>query len=365
MRVISLLPSATELLAFIGADDLLVGRSHECDTPAHIRRSGCPTNTPPQPIGTIPALTRQKIPPLGPTTSPADIDAQVRHFLRPADPATSPPLDQPDPPSLYELDLEALANLRPDLILTQDLCHVCSIDLATVRRFAATLSPAPRIVSLNPTTIESVFDDILTVGRAVNREHDATLALLSLRDRFFRLADLVTPFIDGPSVAFLEWTDPLFTAGHWTPQLIERAGAQHPLNPTKPINPEADGAAAGHQGAFRIASPSFTITPQQLIDSQPDRLIICPCGLNLTQTHQLTQQLAQKPWWNKLPAVINNKPDNPTVALVDGNLMFNRPGPALIDAYAWLVAWINNIQLPPELAESTTAPNGFPWRPWP
>lgn len=375
MRVISLLPSATEILAFIGADDLLVGRSHECDTPTHIRRPECATNNrnSPQPIGTIPALTRQKIPNLGPQTTAADIDAQVRQFLRPnptqptptSSPATSTTSSSSSTqPSLYELDLQTIADLRPDLIITQDLCDVCSIDLKTVQQFASTLSPKPQIVSLNPTTIEAVFDDILTVGRAVQREHQATAALLTLRDRFFRLSELVTPFTDGPSVAFLEWTDPLFTAGHWTPQLIERAGAQHPLNPTRPINPQTDGAAAGHHGAFRAAQHSFTISPQQLIDSRPDRLIVCPCGLDLNNTHQLTQQLAKQSWWNQLPAVRNNTQDNPTIALVDGNKMFNRPGPALVDAYAWLVSWINNIKLPQDLAQPTTSPDPFPWRPF-
>src|SRR5262249_52332745 len=151
--------------------------------------------------------------------------------------------------SLYTLDVGVLEALRPDVILTQDLCQVCSIDLGTVRRAAERMSPRPAIVSLNPATIEGVLDDHLAVGRAVGLERQAEEVVVGLRGRMYAAMDHVNPYTDGPRVAFLEWPDPIFVGGHWTPQLIERAGGQHPLNPTRPVESATGaGAAAGPIG---------------------------------------------------------------------------------------------------------------------
>lgn len=332
-RIISLLPSATELLCAIGGGHLLVGRSHECDWPPSITH--------------LPSLTSQVIPISHETSlSPAQIDALVREHLAPttSDPSATAPTAQ----SLYRIDGAAIAALRPDIIITQDLCGVCSIDLATVRALAAGLAPSPTIISLNPTTVEDMLDDALRLGEAVGLADEARRAVVALRDRLFRAGEHVNPFDDGPSLAFLEWTDPLFTAGHWTVQLIERAGARHPLNPTIIAAPHA-GAAAGPQHGERKAPHSFAITTQQLVASLPQALVICPCGLNLEATHAAAASLACQPWWQDLPAVRSNR-----VAIVDGNQMFNRPGPRLVDAFEWLVAWLHNLPTPP----------GFPWRPF-
>ncbi len=317
VRVVSLLPSATEALCAIGGGHLLVGRSHECDYPAST-------------LSHLPVLTAQRIPHDAP---PAEIDALVSAAL-----ATSQ--------SLYTVDEDLLRSLRPDVILTQDLCEVCSIDLAAVRRIASTLPGPPQIVSLNPTTVEGTLDDLLTVARATGLQDRAMPEIVRLRERLYRTSDFVNPFDDGPVVAFLEWTDPLFCGGHWTPQLIERAGARHPLNPTVP-KPTA-GAAAGPQMAERIAGKSIRIPEAALVAIRPEHLIICPCGLDLARTRECARALAMKPWWNDLPAVRNGR-----VALVDGNQMFNRPGPRLVDAYEWLVGWLQDR---PELI-----PPGFPW----
>lgn len=280
----------------------------------------------------VPVLTGQATP----AGDPAEIDRAVREQL-----ATGT--------SLYHLDTEALAALRPDVILTQDLCSVCSIDLQTVERLARGMRPAPRIVSLNPTTVEGVLEDHLTVGRAVGLEARATAAVVALRERLYRAADYVNPFVDGPTVAFLEWTDPLFIGGHWTPQLIERAGALHPLNPT--VADETAGAAAGPQQAYRRAGKSVRIPPEILVASRPEALIICPCGIPLPAVHGMAAALARQEWWGDLPAVRAGR-----VALVDGNQMFNRPGPRLVAAFEWLVGWINDR---PELI-----PPDFPWEKW-
>ena len=312
-RVVSLLPSATETLCAIGGRHLLVGRSHECDYPPG--------------LDSLPILTAAKIPP----GTPAEIDAAVRAALT-KNSTASPQTDN----SLYTLDEPLLAKLRPDVILTQDLCQVCSIDLRTVERIAASISPRPAVVSLNPHSFEGVLDDLLTVGRAVGLEQGARHALVALRERFFRASDYVPHFAGETAVAFLEWTDPLFVGGHWTPQLIERAGAHHPLNPTVP-SPVA-GAAAGPVGAsMATAGKSVRVPDEVFAASRPDAIIICPCGIPLSGVRQAAAELALKPWWKDLPAVKRRR-----VALVDGNQYFNRPGPRLVDAFCFLVAWLHD-----------------------
>lgn len=319
MRVVSLLPSATELLFFAGAGPALVGRSHECDFPPGIEH--------------LPVLTAARTRPDDP---PAEIDRAVRAQLSGGQ-------------SLYTLDADLLRRLRPDLILTQDLCDVCSIDLGTVRRIAADLDPVPAILSLNPSSFEDVLDDALRIGEAVGRSREAGAAVVALRERFCRAADHVNAFVDGPIAAFLEWTDPLFIAGHWTPQLIERAGARHPLNPTVPADGSA--AAAGPQAASRRAGKSIRIPPEALVAVRPEVLIVGPCGVSLPAAGEMVASLARESWWPNLPAVQRGR-----VAMVDGNQMFSRPGPRLVDAFEWLVGYLNDV---PRLM-----PAGFPWRPW-
>jgi iron complex transport system substrate-binding protein len=302
-RVVSLLPSATEILCEIGAADLLVGRSHECDWP-------------PQ-VADRPVLTAARTH----GDDPAEIDRQVRESLSQGQ-------------SLYTLDAEALAALRPEVILTQDLCEVCSIDLATVERIAASMSPRPRVVNLNPASLEAVFDDLLMVGEAVGRGGAAAEALVRLREAYWTAVDFVNPYEPGPEVAFLEWVEPLFCGGHWTPQLIESAGGRHSLNPPK--------------------AKSRRIPPEELLAAAPRRLIVCPCGLPLPAIEPQVASLQATPWWPLLEAGL----DGPNAAvMIDGNAMFNRPGPRLVEAFRFLVGWLQDR---PELV-----PPAFPWRPLP
>lgn len=318
MRVVSLLPSATEALCHVGGASALVARSHECDFPRSILDR--------------PVLTAPKTHP----SDPAAIDREVSAALAAGR-------------SLYSLDADRLRTLGPEVILTQDLCAVCSIDLHTVRQVASSIAPTPRVVSLNPQTFEDVLDDLLTVGEAVGLGAEARHAVVRLRERFFRAADHVNAFAHHPDLVFLEWADPLFVGGHWTPQLVERAGFAHPLNPTRPM-PGA-GAGAGGQMAHRTAGPSRRIEPDELIRAAPQAIIVCPCGIKLQDVRAHMHTLERQPWWPELPAVRAGR-----VALVDGNEMFNRPGPRLVDAYEWLVGWLNDR---PELI-----PPGFPWEPW-
>jgi iron complex transport system substrate-binding protein len=318
MRVVSLLPSATESLVAIGGESFLVGRSHECDFPVSIIDR--------------PALTAQKRQ-APDASSPAEIDRQVRESLAAGQ-------------SLYDLDIKKLAELSPDVILTQDLCEVCSVDLAAVRRAAAQLPRVPEIVSLNPQTVEDVLEDLIRIGQAVGLEASAAEAAGRLRERMYQAIEHVNPFTDGPSVAFLEWTDPIFIGGHWTPQLIERAGGIHPLNPTTPV--EGSGAAVGMQLAYRKAGKSIRVPSEIVAASRPDAVIICPCGVGLTETRRMAEALSQEPWWKSLPAVKAGR-----VALVDGNQYFNRPGPRLVEALEFLVGWVNNVP--------GMIPEGFAW----
>ncbi|MFK7960458.1 MAG: ABC transporter substrate-binding protein [Phycisphaerales bacterium] len=314
-RVVSLLPSATEALCAIGAGDLLVGRSHECDFPGGLEH--------------LPVLTGQRTH----ATTSAAIDAEVRAVRDAAEAEIAAEADAdagegPSPAaSLYTLDVEQLRSLQPDVILTQDLCDVCSIDLRTVRGVAATLDPSPEIVSLNPASLEDVLDDLLTVGAAVDRAAEAHTAMVRLRESWWSAIDYVNPYVDGPEVAFLEWLDPIFVGGHWTPQLITLAGASHSLN------------AAGGK--------SITVTPDALVASAPQRLILCPCGWSIAETRRDLAAVTGTDWWNELPAVREQ-----AVVIVDGNQMFNRPGPRLVDALRWLVGWLND--------RPDVVPDGFP-----
>ena len=307
MRVVSLLPSATELLFAAGGGDLLVGRSHECDWP-------------PQAMS-APVLTSARI---AHTAGQSDetathidsaaIDAAVRASVAAGE-------------SLYTLDEDLLRTLDPDVILTQDLCDVCSIDLRSVERIARTLPRVPRIINLNPTTVWQVLDDVLAVGEAVGRPKQSAAAATALRDRLWTASERGAPFVDGPSVLFLEWTDPPFVGGHWTPELITLAGGLHPLN--------------------AVGCKSRVATSAEIVASAPERIVVAPCGIPLAGIRAAMPALEFTEWWGKLPAVKNARAahargePSDAVMLVDGNQMFNRPGPRLVDALEWLAAWLN------------------------
>jgi iron complex transport system substrate-binding protein len=319
--VVSLLPSATELLFAAGGGDLLVGRSHECDWPPAALAAPVLTS----------ARIAHVVAPEAPPADSAAIDAAVRAAIAAGE-------------SLYRLDEATLRDLRPQVILTQDLCEVCSIDLRTVERVARDLPGPPRVVNLNPTSLWQVLDDLLRVGDAIGRPDAARAAATALRDRAWTAAEQAVPFVDGPSVLFLEWTEPPFVGGHWTPELIAMAGGRHPLN------------AAG--------AKSRAATPDEIAASAPDRVVVAPCGFPLPAVREAVRALDGVAWWEALEpvraaraAAACGQPCD-RVMLVDGNQMFNRPGPRLVDALEWLVGWLNER---PELV-----PPGFPaeaWRP--
>ncbi len=323
MRIVSLLPSATEIVCLLGGRDWLVGISHECDFPSGLD---------------LPILTSQRTP----QNPDSGIDAAA------IDRQVSPQLASGN--SLYDLNARALEQLRPDLILTQDLCSVCSIDLETVRAVVRDLKDStghePVILSLNPQTIEGMLDDVLRVGEAIDAGARAQQAMVRLRERLWRAQEFVNPYLDGPVVGFLEWTDPIYVAGHWNVQMIERAGGRHPLNPTR--DPDIGGVGAGMQAGDRLAGPSIRVPTEEFVRTQPEFVIIAPCGLTLDQSRAEARRLGAQSWFSELAAVRHNR-----VAIVDGNQMFNRPGPRLVDAFEFLVGFLND--------RPAVIPEGFPW----
>ncbi|KAF5835689.1 hypothetical protein DUNSADRAFT_7017 [Dunaliella salina] len=309
-RVVSLLPSATEIVVQVGGSHLLCGRSHECDYPPEITH--------------LPMLT----------------SATNGHFTNSRDVHDSTTSSMVAGRGLYGIDGDQLVKIKPTVVVTQSLCSVCSIDLVTVERILrkAKFEPPPKIVILNPFSIEDVLHDMLSVGSAIGLEAQSKAAVEKLQARIqaaSSLASKLAPAKHG-KCAFLEWIDPLFCGGHWTPQLIAMAGGSHPLNP-----PSAPGQAA---------QPSGVISPEAVSAMDPDIVIISPCGLDLaTAEEESTAALADQAWWRDLRAVREGR-----VVLVDGNAHFNRPGPRLVDALEFLVGLFNDM---PECI-----PEGFPWK---
>jgi iron complex transport system substrate-binding protein len=259
MRIASLLPSATEIVSALGMADALVGVSHECDHPAEVVRN-------------LPRLTRSAIP-AGLTS--AEIDAEVSSRLRRG-------------ASLYVLEEEALAALRPDLIISQELCDVCAVSFGDVCRVSARLPGNPKVISLTPPSLEAIFDDVLTVSEAMGvRERGEALAT-SLRARVKRVADAVaTRDVSRPRVYAMEWLDPPFAAGHWVPEMIAAAGGEEVLG--------------------RAGSPSFRVTWERVVAASPEIVLLIPCGYDAASAQREWDALAKPTGWETIPAVRNGR----------------------------------------------------------
>ena len=274
-RIVSLLPSATEIVYALGLGDRLVGVTHECDFPEEARAK--------------PVLTSSALPG---ATSSAEIDRHVRRALHSGS-------------SLYALDSELLERLQPDLILTQELCEVCAVSYAIVARAAKRLSGDPRVVSLEPSSLEDVYSTIDVVAELAGVPERAHAVVRDLRSR----AGAIAARVNGraaPSVLVLEWTDPPMSGGHWTPGLVELAGGRPVL-----ANPGAN---------------SRVLEWNEIAAADPDVALVAPCGFDLTRTLEAIQELAGVPEWRALRAVREGR-----AYAVDGNAFVNRPGPRLIE----------------------------------
>jgi iron complex transport system substrate-binding protein len=277
MRIVSLLPSATEILFALGFDREIVGVSHECDFPA--------------PARTKRVVIHSRIPH---GTLPGEIDRMVREFVSRGE-------------SLYAVDADALQELEPDLIITQDLCHVCAAspdDLATaLSRF----DKRPQVLCLNPQDLGDVWRDILWVGEETAHGPAAEALVKQIGNRLGMIEqqlDRMQPS-DRPRVAFLEWLQPFYVGGHWVPEMIHRAGGEDVF------------------GSAR--TPSFRVTPKDVINLAPEILLVACCGYDAEQARKECQCLPLPSGWDDIPAVRENR-----VYALEANSYFSRPGPRLI-----------------------------------
>jgi len=274
----SLLPSATEIVCALGLAETLVGVSHECDFPAEI-------------VGR-PVLTEPK---LDPRRSSAEIDRDVRALVA-------------DGLSVYRIRVDVLRELKPDLIVTQDQCEVCAVSLPEVEAAARDcLGSGVEIISLRPSRLRDVLDDIRHVGEAVDRGSVANDLIERLETRLEALRARHPHLHSRPRVACVEWIEPLMVAGHWIPDLVDLAGGTYDLVDAGALSP--------------------TISWKSLVDSRPDVLVFMPCGFKLEQTRRDLPLATERAEWRELPAARNRR-----VYAVDGNAYFNRPGPRLVDS---------------------------------
>jgi len=296
MRLVSLLASATEMIAELGALDQLVGRSHECDYPPAVL--------------TLPIVSTVEI---NTDVSSAEIDAQIKQRagarLLPEDAALHAL-------SIYSLDVELLERLRPDVIFTQTQCEVCAVSERDVTRAVEQLTGLrPQIVSLAPHRLADVWEDVLRIGRAIARQEQARQLVQGYQQRLEQLHTRCQTLAGShrPRVAILEWLDPLMGAGNWTPELVTYAGGE---------------ALFGE-----IGQHTPWLSWEELQRADPDVLILAPCGFQLERTYQDLPILQQHPAWPTLRAVTQGR-----VYALDGNAYLNRSGPRLVES-AELVAW--------------------------
>lgn len=275
MRIVSLLPSTTEIIASLGKKNELVGRSHECDFPAGIT--------------SLPSCTEPKFKPDG---TSYEIDQRVKALLQ-------------EGLSVYRVDAEKLAALNPDLIITQDHCEVCAASVDEVKQAVRErLGDHVEVISVSPTDLSSVVDSIRTIADAIGA--DAQSLINKMKAKLQAIQDK-TIDLRHPKLMALEWLDPLMSAGNWVPELIQIAGG-HPL-----------GAEAG------LHSPRIEWGKLQELD--PDIITLMPCGFSIEQTLSEISKLTSRKGWENFRAVKNKQ-----VFILDGNQYFNRPGPRLVDS---------------------------------
>jgi iron complex transport system substrate-binding protein len=288
--IVSLLPSATEIVYALGLGDRLVGVTHECDYPPEARSKPVLT------ASALPAAARS-----------ADIDRHVRASLHAGS-------------SLYTLDAALLERLAPALIVTQELCEVCAVSYDIVARAAKRLVSDPRIVSLEPASLEDVFANIATVAELAGVPERAAGVVEPLRERV-RTLRAKTAGAHRPRTLVLEWTDPPMSAGHWIPELVEIAGGEPVL--------------ADPGGNSRVLSW------EAIAAADPDVIIVSPCGFDLAKTREAIGELATIGAWASLRAVRAGR-----VAAIDGNAFVSRPGPRLVESAELFADAIAGKELP-------------------
>jgi len=275
MRIVSLLPSATEILFALGFDQEIVGVSHECDFP-------------PQ-AGNKLVVIQSRIPK---DAAPLEIDRLVREYVSRGE-------------SLYAVDAQALEELAPDLIITQDLCHVCAASPDDLGAALARFAERPDVLCLNPQDLGDVWRDILWVGEQTRRGRAAEAVLERIGERLGSLEQIVADRAERPRVAFLEWLQPFYVGGHWVPEMIELAGGRDVLG--------------------RVHTPSFRVTLEDIVAAAPEIILISPCGYGAQQARDEYLSMAYPHEWNAIPAVQSG-----CAYALEANSYFSRPGPRLI-----------------------------------
>jgi iron complex transport system substrate-binding protein len=277
-RVISLLPAATEMVCALGASDWLVGRSHECDFPPD--------------VGTLPACTAPK---LDPAAASGKIHEQAGSLLQ-AD------------GSLYHLDTGLLRRLQPDVILTQAQCDVCAVSLAEIQK-AVSQWPGnpPGVVSLSAARLADIWEDFRRVADALGLGEPGKEVLRGLKNRVVAIIEKTCVIQKRPSVACIEWFDPLMVAGNWVPELVDLAGGRN---------------VSGEPGAH-----SPVIAWDEFAKLDPDVIVLMPCGFDLKRTRAELAALQKNPAWPALRAVKGRR-----VFIADGDQFFNRPGPRIVES---------------------------------
>lgn len=287
MKIVSLLPSATEIVCALGLEKSLAAVTHECDYPPSVLAK--------------PRITRSILPP---DLSSREIDAAVREQLDGSH-------------SLYTIDSAMLAAIGPDVILTQQLCDVCAVSygdvLDAVRHLPA---PGPCLVNLEPTTLNAVWEDITRVGAVTGRTAEAMRLTDSLRARVSAVRERAAKLKARPRTVLLEWLDPLFCGGHWDPEIVEIAG--------------------GFDGIGKMHAPSTQVSWESVREFAPEVLVVAQCGFGVERTMQDMVSFGALPGFKEVPAVRDSR-----VYVVNGSDYFSRPGPRLADSVEMLASLIH------------------------
>ena len=291
--VASLLPSITEIVCALGCRERLVGRSHECDFPAEVTA--------------LPVLTEPKLDPAAPSRT---IDEQVKALVS-------------EGLSVYRVDAERLRGLAPDLVLTQDQCEVCAASLEDVEKALEDwMGARPLVLSLDPKTLGDVWRDIVRVAEALGVPQRGQTLCEELASRVTEVAERTQRVRPHPSVACIEWIDPLMAAGNWVPELVTLAGGRNLL---------------GESGAH-----SPWLEADSLRAADPDVIVALPCGFDLARTRAELPALSDTAQWRELRAVREGR-----VYVTDGNQYFNRPGPRLVESLEILAEILHPDLFPP------------------
>ena len=286
MRICSFLPSATEIVYSLGLGDSLYGVSHECDYPAEA-------------LGK-PRVVRSRID--SANLSSQEIDRLVSEMFASGE-------------RIYEVDVEALERARPDLVITQELCEVCAISFEDVEAAVVQLEMPPQLISLDPHGLEDVLSDIERVGQFTGTTSKAAELVAGARARIERVRSAVATD-SRPRVACVEWLDPLIIAGHWIPEMVRLAG--------------------GVDGLASPGDPSRRIDLDELLDYDPELLILMPCGMDVARATEEFAGLASLDLWKELSAVRRGN-----VYAVDAGGLFSRSGPRLVDGVEMLARMIH------------------------